>query len=300
MIASSYQKGGGLSAIDARNGRVVHLSTAKAKPDARTYPGCAAPSEALFTHGIYARAAGKSGYKLYVVGHEPEMIHVFDMAVKSSGPSLTWIGCVATPPGASNAVVALKDGTMLMTIFTFPGLSMGDMEIGTLTGAVYRWRPGETAFTELPGTRLRGDNGIELSADEKTMFVVASGARAVSAFTVADQPQLLWTVPTPIVKPDNIRREPGGTYMIGGMVDDEKACGGKRKLINGQLEITSCHRGSVAVRLDPATREAKVVAHVEQDTDFTGVASAVALNGRVWFSSFNGDRIASVPLPAGQ
>jgi hypothetical protein len=116
------------------------------------------------------------------------------------------------------------------------------------------------------------------------------------AFSNTDQPQKLWTAPLPIVKPDNMHREPGGTYMIAGMVDDEKACGGKRRLIDGKLEISDCHRGSVAVRMDAATRKFTVVKHVEPDPNISNVASAVVVGKNVWFGSFNGDRVAYAPL----
>jgi hypothetical protein len=175
-------------------------------------------------------------------------------------------------------------------------MSMADMEVGKDTGAVLRWRPGDKAFAELPGTRLPGNNGIEVSDDEKTIYVVASGLRSIVAFSLADQPQRLWTAALPIVKPDNIHREAGGTYMIAGMVDDEKACGGKRKLIDGKLEISDCHRGSVAVRMDAAKREFKIVSHIEPDPSFSSVASAVVVGNRIWFGTFNGDRVAFAPV----
>ncbi len=159
IIVSGNKKNGGLAAIDTKSGKVVHLaSPLVAKQDAKLYPDCAAPTEALFAHGLYLRAAEKSAYKLYVIGHEPEAVHVFDVNVKSSGPRLTWVGCVALPPG-SNSVTALSDGTILATIFTFPGMSMADMEVHKDTGAVLRWRPGDKAFAELPWTRLPGNNG---------------------------------------------------------------------------------------------------------------------------------------------
>ncbi len=129
------------------------------------------------------------------------------------------------------------------------------------------------------------------------MYVVSSGLRAIAAYSLSDQPQRLWVTDLPIVKPDNIHREPGGTFMIAGMVDDEPACGGKRKLINGKLEISDCHRGSVAVRLDPATRQVTIVANVKPDPNFSSVASAAVVNDRLWFGTFNGDRVASIPAP---
>ena len=48
------------------------------------------------------------------------------------------------------------------------------------------WKPGTDAFRVVPGTQLAGNNGIEISLDEKEFYVVSFGTHTVVVFSRQD------------------------------------------------------------------------------------------------------------------
>src|SRR5262249_13317860 len=136
-------------------------------------------------HGLYLRRAQGAGlYRLYVVSHAPlESIQVFTVDARSAEPSLRWTGCVPMPEGgkaypsignqppstrvAAHSVAAFSDGTIIATVPQRPGSTNVQRLRGESTGDVVEWKPGTDAFRVIPGTQLAGNNGIEISLDER-------------------------------------------------------------------------------------------------------------------------------------
>ena len=201
IIASGMTAGASLTLIDSRDGTYSGLH-AQAKHDA-TFANCATPPDSAkaITHGLNLRAGANGRSTLYAVGHGArEAIEVFDVDATGAKPALTWKGCVPMPEGlAANSVASFADGSLVATVLVMPGKTFADSVMKRPTGAVYEWSPGKKGFELIRGSELPGNNGIEVSADGKEIFVVSSGFQTVVAFAHANPTkQLRTTRPLPI------------------------------------------------------------------------------------------------------
>jgi hypothetical protein len=300
LVASGMWEHAGLHLVDVRTHAWRRwIAPAEAKP-ARAFPACAAPPEPerFLAHGLSLKPHGR-GWRLYVVGHVArEAVEVFDVDLRGPAPRLTWVGCVPMPDKLSaNSVTATPDGAILVTVLAFPGLGLPDAIAGRNTGAVFEWRPGSNGFRRVSGTELPSDNGIESSPDGKILYVVSSGRRTVTAFTHTDPARPLKVAQLSGFTPDNVHWGPDGRLYVAGMTDNEPACGGPPKPVDGKLDLSLCHRGYHVAAIDPQTMTAKIVARGPATADYTGVATALPAGGALWFGSFLSDRIAYRPFP---
>lgn len=303
LIGSGMTPGGGISLVDteAKTARRFYTGApAQLRPNRKTFPDCPAPPDAriLDTHGLGLRARGGGHYTLYAVSHgTPESIMVFALDARGAQPTLAWTGCVPMPPGhVANAVAGFSDGTILATVPTRPGTSMAEFLTGKATGAVFEWKPGDKAFRMLEGTELPGDNGIEISRDEKQFYVAVSGSQSVVVYSRADTSKPLRQVRTPWFNLDNIHWS-GERLIAAGMMYDEPACGGTRAEIVAHHGDLNCHRGWVAGQLDPEAMTWTILGYGEPNPAFGGIATAAVIGDTLWLSSFQADRIAWRDLP---
>jgi len=218
LIASGMKEGAGLKLVhsDAKTARVFYTGQpAQQRPDMKVFPNCPAPPDAKIfnAHGLYLRRTEQPGiYKFYVVSHGAlESIQVFTVDGNGSQPSLTWIGCVPMPEGnkayqnlgsqatssrlAANSVAAFSDGAIIATVPQRPGTTNAQRLRGEPTGDVVEWKPGTDTFHVVQGTQLAGNNGIEISLDEKEFYVVSFGRIRLSPFrarTRASRCASLW------------------------------------------------------------------------------------------------------------
>jgi hypothetical protein len=300
LIASGFQNGAGLKLIDidSRTARFWYTATTEQRRDTR-YSGCPSPPDAgvFNTRGLSLRLLSKGQYTLYAVNHGGrESIEIFSVDATSDVPSLAWSGCIELTAGlVANSVVSLPDGSILSTVLTRPGTTMADYVEGRITGAVYRWKPGDSVFRLLRGTELSGNNGIEASPDGARFYVVEFGTRSIVEFSTAD-PKPRRKVVAPGFMPDNIHWH-GDRLIVAGMQHDEPACGGVRKVVDGRAEDMYCHRGYVVAELDPETMRFRTIAYGEPNPAFTGVSSAVLVGRELWLGSFRADRVAFRKLP---
>jgi hypothetical protein len=301
LIASGFMDGAGLKLIDTdlRTMRMWYSTTTERQRES-AFAACPSPPDprVFNTRGLSLRSLGKGRYTLYAVNHGGrESIEVFSIDATKDVPSLTWQGCVVLTDGlVANSVVSLPDGTLLISILTRPGTTMADYVEGRVTGGVYEWKPGAKAFRLMPGTELAGNNGLEASRDGTKFYVVAFGTRSILEFSVSDTSHPVRQVVAPGFMPDNIHWH-GDRLLAAGMVYDEPACGGTRKVIDGRAEDMYCHRGYVVAALDPETMTFGTVAYGEPNEGFTGVSSAVLTGRTLWLGSFRADRIAYRSLP---
>ena len=162
LVGGSYiAKSVGLYLVDtrAKSAKPVSLSLA-ATPDP-LYAGCPAPDlKALQTHGVDVRKANGRTI-VYAINHGGrESVEIFELHPAAN--TAEWIGCALSPPGVSgNAVSAMGGGAFAITKFMDTNDKTGFQHIlsGQVTGAVYLWKPGQ-GFSEVPGTRFSGDNGL--------------------------------------------------------------------------------------------------------------------------------------------
>jgi hypothetical protein len=319
LIASGMKEGAGLKLVDtnAKTARLFYMGqAAQQSPDKTLFPNCPAPPEAqtFNAHGLYLRRAQEAGvYKLYAVSHGAlESIQVFTVDAKGAQPSLTWTGCVPMPEGnkayprlgsqatsdrlAANSVAAFSDGTIIATVPQRPGTTNAQRLRGEPTGDVVEWKPGTDAFRVVPGTQLAGNNGIEISLDEKEFYVVSFGAHTVVAFSRQDPRKPLRQTVAPGFMPDNLRWS-GNRLIAAGPMYDEPACGGTRLAVVDDPVLTACHRGFMFAELNPKTMAWTILAYAEPNAAISVVSTGVVVGDTLWVGSAASDAIAYRPLP---
>ena len=301
LIASGFAPGAGLKLVDSER----HVATRwydggppQIDPDPAV--ACPAPVDpALFNaRGLSLRKEADGGYTLYAVNHGGrESIEMFGVTIDDDRPKLRWRGCWMMPPGqVGNAVARFADGTLLVTVLTRPGTTIADFVLGKRTGAVWQWKPGATAFTELRGTRLPGNNGLETDPDERHFYVVSFGWHAVLAYDRRHPNQPLRTIEMPGFMPDNVHWT-AGRLVAAGMRLDEPACGGLRKIVNGEADRMLCHRGYAVAAIDPLAGTTTTLAYGEPEPAFNGVSAAAIVGDTLWLGSYQADRLAYRRLP---
>jgi hypothetical protein len=290
LIASGMEAGAGLHLIDTRAKRAQTLfgRGTPARPDRRRFANCPDmldPSKAVL-HGLSLRPAATGHYTLYATNHGGrESIEVFDIDGRSDTPAAAWVGCVPMPDNLpANSVAAFADGALVATVLSMPGQAPQSSTVRN-TGAVFMWTPGASAFHRLEGTELQANNGIETSADGREFFVVSMGLRQIVAFSRADPSKPIGFAQLTGFTPDNVRMV--GTRLIAaGMALADPSC----------APGTPCPRGYAAAAIDPKTLVVTELAHGPAAPPYTGTATAIPMDGQIWLSSYNGDRIAYGPL----
>jgi DNA-binding beta-propeller fold protein YncE len=283
LVGSSYQPGSaGLYLIDThtKTFKAVALSIA-AQTDPR-YPCAAADLKSLVTHGLEV-APGRGGLvRVYAVNHGGrESVEVFRLNIAKA--SAEWVGCVVLPPGANpNSVAALADGGLVITKF----LDNGDKEAfqhilaGKINGVVYRWAPGK-GFSEVPGSRLSGDNGIVVSRDGKWVYVCAYGSHEIYRLPLAGKGAR--TSVKVEFNPDNLRWAPDGSILATGQFVTPE-------------NLTAKH-GWATVRVDPQSLQVTPLVKAPGLAEFDDGTTAVQIGKTLWFGTFRGDRVAYRTLP---
>ena len=291
LIVSGIQAGAGLRLIDtrAKSAQPFSGSDTPARLDRNRFascPGALEPRQAIF-HGLSLRPAAPGHYTLYVTNHGGrESIEVFDVDVSGATPSATWVGCVPMPDNLpANSVAAFDDGALVATVLSLPGKTNQDVFAGRNTGAVFMWSPGASAFRRLDGTDLPGNNGIETSADGRQFFVVAMGLKQIVAFSRADPSKPIGVAQLAGFNPDNVRMVDGQLIAAGMALADPSCVAG-----------TPCPRGYVAAAIDPKTLAVTELARGPAAPPYTGTATAIPMDGEIWLSSANGDRVAYRPI----
>ncbi|MEN9718159.1 MAG: hypothetical protein RIQ99_1037 [Pseudomonadota bacterium] len=300
LISSGFAPGAGLKLVDGsarRFNRWYSGADEQLAWDRHRFPNCPdqLDPELFNARGLALRPLAPQRWQLLVVNHGGrEAIEAFEIDTAQGDPRLRWIGCQPLPAGqVGNAVASFADGTILTTVLTRPGTSIGDFMLGRITGAVWQWRPGEPGFTMIAGTELPGNNGLEIDPDDLHFYVVAFGWHAVAVFDRRDTRQPSAVIPAPDFMPDNIHWT-GGRLLLAGMRLDEPACGGLRKVVDGKADPMLCHRGWVVGELDLAHRRVATVAYGHPQPGFSGVSTAALSAGTLWLGSFQADRLAIV------
>ncbi len=300
VVTSGMGTHGGVFLLDTDAKSAKRLFTGELKPDARMYPGCPAPDVRQFdTHGLALRPTRTAGlYTLYSVTHNPfESIHVFALDARGTEPTVSWTGCVRLQSDfKTNSVTATIDGTILADVQMKNGATSVDFISGKPTGGVFEWTLAAKTWHLLPGTELAGNNGIEISKNEKEFFVAVSGSQTVVFYNRADTSKPTRQVKTPWWNLDNIHWS-GDRLIAAGMMFDEPACGGTRLQIIERHGNLNCHRGWVAGQLDPQTLQWTILAYGEPNPAFGGIATALVIDKTLWISSFQMDRAAYRTLP---
>ncbi|MEJ7935271.1 hypothetical protein WG907_13535 [Sphingobium sp. AN558] len=303
IIASGMSLGSGLHLIDGTTKKWARwIAPAGARPRA-PFDQCKvqpAPDD-LAIHGIALHQRGRGRATLYAVNHggaHPgvgERIEVFDIDTTRGKPSLSWAGCL---PWAgkleANAVVAASDGTVYATVMNHPGYTIKDWWTGVpkLTGAVYKWTIGSPAFERMAGTDLVGNNGIEVSADGKRIYVNSKSATVIgdgtiTSFTTTNPAKKLRSVEIKGGLPDNIHWVNGRLVAAGARTD---TCPVKA---NG----FPCMNGYHVETVDPETLAVTFLDRAPADPQFSGVSVAVPVGKTLWVGSFSASKLGYRLMP---
>jgi hypothetical protein len=231
---------------------------------------------------------------VYVVSHGArEAIDIFELDARAARPTVQWKDCVIMPAGVEpNSAVVLADGGLLFTTLYDPGETDWPKRIGQLakaapSGAVYEWHK-ESGFTRIAVPPMSGPNGIELSPDEKTIFL-AGWADGV-----------LWRVDrtgkatAPSIKmpflPDNLHWAPDHTLLVAGQPDTV----GNMFACNMKRDKPLYCSGWAAATLDTRSMKLRQIWQGKAGAAFGDSTAALLINSHLWIGSINGDRLAIV------
>ena len=302
VLSSGMAPGGGIYLVDSvgKTWTQMYANTAQqVRHDMETYGACqGAPDlESFVTHGLNIRPGDNGHSTLYVVGHGGrEAIEVFDVDASGAEPLLIWVGCVPMPTGlAANSVASLSDGSLVATVLMHPGDTFVDVFSGKPTGAIYEWSPGDSGFELIRGTELPGNNGIEVSLDEREIFVVSTGLRTISVFANSNPSNLLRSTRALDFGPDNVHMTADGQLLTAGPSNDQHDCGELDPENINIEEFASCPRGFVAATFDPKTMQETKRVSGPANSDFSNATMALQVGDEVWIGTFSGDRIGVAP-----
>ena len=259
---------GPVYAVDARDHSVREIFPASAlapRHDRDTYGACPGPNPVFQPHGLTLREGGGGVHTLYVVGHGArEAIEVFELDVGGGGPTMRWIGCIPAPEGTRriNSITALPDG------------SLGATNFDTAGGELWEWHPA-TGWVEVPGSRMRGPNGLVSSQDGRWYYIGGWSDRALVRLSRGQSPPRLDPIPVGF-NVDNVRWGPDGTVIVAGHVT--------RCVGDAPCELSAARVAEV----DPTTFAVRQLVGYEGNDFFRLGTVAIDVDGEIWIGGING------------
>jgi hypothetical protein len=244
-------------------------------------------------HGLFISATER---RLYAVNHGREAIEIFDIVGGSdvTMPSLSWVGCVLSPPNVQlNAVIALPDGGIAATKFydgrDAPNRWASDLIDGEPTGYVIEWHPG-IGWRNVADSAVSGPNGLALSPDGQNYYIAAWGNRRLVRLSRGTEPTHRESIDVGIYI-DNLRWDEDGNLITAGQILSGREASTLKCLATAAVACPIPYR---VIKIDPNTLEAEVVVHENNDKFFTAGSVAIDM-GREWLvGTFRGDRIARI------
>jgi hypothetical protein len=286
VAASAYDTtgAGGVMLVRVRDRmpiKVYPAANAKDAPDKATYPDCPGPpsKDRLATHGLYVEPGDGPRYKLFAVGHgEREAIEVFSIDTSAAMPTAAWLGCVIAPdPIGLNSVRGLPDGGFITTNFLPRGgtrEATQRMQAGERNGELWEWHT-KSGWEKIPGSQAAGANGVELSADGRTLYVAAWGSQSFFRVTRGIAPPRREEIPLGF-RVDNIHwARDGSLWAVGQAMQSWKA-----------------------VKIDPRTLAVREIVDEKDTPEFGAGTVIVEVGNELWVGSYSGNRIATIPAPA--
>lgn len=288
VLASGMGPNGAIRLISLRDRTTTVLfpsASSKVRPDTRTYNSCPGPidlsnREQFRAHGLYLRPGKSSVHTLYLVHHgSRESIEIFELDGRAKPPVLTWIGCAVAPDRIwLNSVVGLRDGGFVTTNFSpigqAPDLGAKIMA-GTNNGELWEWHTA-TGWQVVPGSSLPGPNGLEISRDERSLYVGAWGSQSVVRLSRGQTPVKKESVAVGF-RVDNVRWAPDGTLLAAGQ-------GG-----------TAPSQASHVARVNTTTMTSRELVRYPFGDVFAMGTVAIEVGREIWVGTYRGNRIAIFP-----
>jgi hypothetical protein len=290
LLVSGHRAPGHLYLVDpakATQSDLIHAATFKQEHDTRAYPRCPGPVnlQAFDTHGLSLAETSPRRFSLYTTSHgEREAIEIYDLDLRGAAPALTWKGCVPLPQDSYfNSVARLSDGGFVTTRMRdknwqrVPGAPIG------ITGRLFEWHPGGEP-RPLAGTDMSLPNGIDVSKDERYIFVAAIGGHEVVRFDRRTTPMTKTSVSLPI-SPDNVHWESNGKLLTAG----------PNYVAPETCNAASCATGWSVLEVDPETLAFTRLGGADQTAAMQHVSSAMRVGDVIWVGS-NDDRVGRFTL----
>jgi hypothetical protein len=280
VAASAMAAPGGVRVVRTRDRApfiVYPAAAAQNRHDRQTYPDCPGPPDAqnFTTHGLYAEPGAGPVHKLFVVAHGArESVEIFDLDTRGDVPVATWRGCAVAPdPIGLNSVRGLPDGGFIATNF-LPRNSSPEstqrMREGEPNGELWEWHT-VSGWQKVPGSEAAGANGLELSADGRTLYVAAWGTQSFFRLSRGSAPPRRDEIPLGF-RVDNIHwARDGSLFAVGQAQQSWKA-----------------------VKIDPTTLAVRDVLLEADTAEFNAGTALVEVGDELWVGSFRGNRIAIV------
>jgi len=290
LLASGHRAPGHLYLIDpaARTqSELIHSAGFTLQHDTRAYPDCPGPVnlEAFDTHGLSLAETSPRHFSLYTTSHgEREAIEIYDLDLRGATPALTWKGCVLLQQDSyHNSVARLADGGFVTTRMRDKDFSGGRGAPVGITGHLIEWHPGGEP-QPLAGTEMSLPNGIDVSRDERYIYVAAIGSQELVRFDRRTTPMTKRAVSVPI-RPDNIHWASNGKLLTAGPNYVAPAvCTG-----------AGCATGWSVLEVDPETLTFTRLGGADQTAAMQAVSSAMRVGEDIWVGS-NDDRVAVFSL----
>jgi hypothetical protein len=250
-----------------------------------------APGAELSPHGTHLVQLDDGSWRYLVVNHGGrEAVELFTLEIPvAAEPQLQWQGCVFPADNTIiNDVVGLSNGDVVFTRMYHPDDFMGTLRgmLGSKSGDVWRWNQ-ETGPRLLPGTRGSLTNGIEISPDERFIFINQYIDKEVHKYDLVDE---LVVGVGQVANADNSAWGPNGELWLASQASDLPvflACTNDPRL--------TCGMAFEIVALDPQSMESRVIFR-HQGPPMGAATVAVPLRDKVYLGSFLGDRLLVAPI----
>lgn len=284
VIVSSMVDGGNLYVTDTRDHSSTVLfstsTTALTQPDRTLYGACPGPVTNEFRpHGINLREGTNGMHTLYVVGHGArESVEVFEIDARATVPTATWIGCVIAP-----------EGTGLNSVAALPGDGFIATNMQMASGELWEWQPAN-GWSEVPGTKTAGPNGVEVSANGETIFIGGWGTQSLIRVSRGRTPVQVDSVDVGF-HIDNVRFASDGSILAAGHI------GATEESLFSCFTDRNCDEiRSRAVRVNPDTLEVNdLINHPSNDKFILGTV-ALEVGEELWMGGIvENDRIIRFP-----
>lgn len=267
----------------------AHLAPAELQGDAScTTP----PANEMSPHGTHLLTLEDGTVRYLLVNHgDREAIELFNVEINKDGlPHLHWQGCVF-PAGNTliNDVVGLANGDVVYTRMFRPD-DFGNQQMGMLfkaqTGDVWRWNQ-QTGVRLLPGTEGSLTNGIEISANERHVFINQYMNQEIHKYDLHQEKVVAVAA---VANADNSAWAPNGDLWLA-----THSANPVSLLSCYRNPDTTCGMAFEIIALNPDTMATQSV--FKHQGAPMGAATVARYNGdKVYLGSFLGDRLAIVPL----
>jgi hypothetical protein len=249
--------------------------------------------------GIAVKQRLDGRWQVAAVNHgQRQSIEMFELLKVGAHYVLEWRGCVVPPEEVlMNSVTLLGNGGFLATHMfdrqspNFLGFStsLWKSQLGFDTGYVLEWLPEkETEFRVLSGSHGPFLNGIELSADEATVFFSVTSANEVRKLNRVSG-QLIDSVS--IERPDNLSWDAQGFLLAASLTGSRL-----ENLLCIQNTDKTCGLAFQIYRIDPKDMS-KQLLFAHDGTPMGAATVAQTLGDSIYLGSFTGDRIVKIVSP---